>query len=170
MMLSSGDRVDRNRWRSGIDANRLAAGHGVARRVFAADVDRPGTIAQRLRVSSRHLHAPCAVCPHFCGIGFTVQRDGKRRALRQVLLVPDSVKPAACSLALITLSPAVVASVTLVSAVETVTVILPAEVVLLPSIWTTDRYVPRPPGSEVLPSRCRPLRPWCWRLCCRCCL
>ena len=79
-----GDRVDRNRWRSGIDANRLAAGHGVARRVFAADVDRPGTIAQRLRVSSRHLHAPCAVCPYFCGIGFTVQRDGKRRSLRQV--------------------------------------------------------------------------------------
>ena len=49
-----GDCVDRNCWRSGIDANRLAAGHGVARRVFAADVDRPGTIAQRLRVSSRH--------------------------------------------------------------------------------------------------------------------
>lgn len=55
------------------------------------------------------------------------------------LLVPDGVKPAACSLALITLSPAVVASVTLVSAVETVTVILPAEVDLLPSICTTDQ-------------------------------
>ncbi len=80
--------------------------------------------------------------PHFCGIGSTVERDGKRRSLRQVLLVPDSVKPADCSLALITLSPAVVASVTLVSAVETVTLILPAEVVLLPSICTTDRYSP----------------------------
>ena len=79
-----GDRVDRDHWRGGIDANRLAAGHGVARRVFTADVDRPGTIAQRLCVGSRHLHAPCAVCPHFCGIGFTVERDGKRRSLRQV--------------------------------------------------------------------------------------
>ncbi|GIZ19311.1 hypothetical protein TUM12147_26470 [Citrobacter europaeus] len=55
------------------------------------------------------------------------------------LLAPERVKPADCSLALIMLSPAVVASVTAASAVETVTVMLPAVVVLLPSICTTDQ-------------------------------
>ena len=82
------DCVHGDRRRNGIDANRLTAAHDITRRVFAAHVDRPGAVAQRLRVCGRHLHAPRAVCPDFCGIGLAVQRDGQRRSLRQVFAGP----------------------------------------------------------------------------------
>ena len=69
--------IDREGWRGGIHANRLAAAHGITRRVFTADVNRPGAVAQRLRVCCRHVHAPRAVCPDFSRVGFAVQRYGK---------------------------------------------------------------------------------------------
>ena len=78
------DRVHGERRRNGIDANRLTAAHDITRRVFAAHVDRPGAVAQCLRVCRRDLHAPCAMGAHFRGIGFAVQRDGQFRSLRQV--------------------------------------------------------------------------------------
>ncbi|CZV79748.1 Uncharacterised protein [Enterobacter kobei] len=79
------ERIDRERWRSGIHANRLASAHGIPRRVFAADVDRPGAIAQRLRVCRWHFYAPRAVSPYFRRVGFTVQRHGNVGSLRQML-------------------------------------------------------------------------------------
>ncbi len=77
--------IDREGWRDAIHADCLAAAHGVTRRVFAADVDRPGAIAQRLRVGRGHVNTPRPVSPHFRRIGFTVQRHGECGTLRQIL-------------------------------------------------------------------------------------
>ena len=77
--------IDREGWRDGIHADCLAAAHGVTRRVFAADVDRPGAIAQRLRVGRGYVNAPRPVSAHHGPVGFTVQRYGKFGALRQIL-------------------------------------------------------------------------------------
>ena len=79
------DSIDRDGRCRSIHANRLTAVHGIARRVLAADVHRPGAVAQRLRIRRRHLHAPCAVCTHLSRIGFAVQRNGQLCSLRQVL-------------------------------------------------------------------------------------
>ncbi|SAC83495.1 Uncharacterised protein [Enterobacter cloacae] len=64
--------IDREGWRDGIHADCLAAAHGVTRRVFAADVNRPGAIAQRLRVGRGYVNAPRPVSAHHGRVGFTV--------------------------------------------------------------------------------------------------
>ncbi len=76
--------IDREGWRGGIHPNRLASANGVTRHVFTAHVDRPGTVAQRLRVRRRHVNTPRAVCPDFSRVGFAVQRHGECGTLRQV--------------------------------------------------------------------------------------
>ncbi len=90
------ERIDGERWRSGIHANRLASAHGVTRRVFAADADGPGTVAERLRVCRRHVNAPRAVCSHLSGVDFSVQRYGNVGSLRQMLAAAGQRK--ACGL------------------------------------------------------------------------
>ena len=76
--------IDGDRWRGGVHTNRLASADGVTRRVLTADVNRPGTVAQRLRVCRRYVNAPRAVRAHFRRVGFAVQRHGEFGALRQV--------------------------------------------------------------------------------------
>lgn len=107
--------------------------------------------------------------PHFCGIGFTVQRDGKRRSLRRFAGAGQRKASG------------------LLAGVDHVIARRGGErhagIRCRNGYGNTARRgrftaVDLDDGPGMFPSarvgsvtvRCRPLRPWCWRWCCRCCL